>query len=98
MAGGEKIDVENVNAPGRVTRVNAAKYTAMKAAIFKALPRQAPGLTFDEAVALVKPHLPNALYPAGATSGWWFKTLQLDLEAKGLMQRANTKPLRWWVV
>lgn len=41
----------------------------------------------------VIPHLSTELFPAGETVGWWFKTVQLDLEAKGLMERADTKPL-----
>ncbi|WP_394727903.1 DUF6958 family protein [Altererythrobacter sp. GH1-8] len=31
----------------------------------------------------------------GKTSGWWAKTVQLDLEAKGKLVREETKPLRW---
>ena len=91
----DKIEVENINTPGRVTRVNAAKYTGMKTAMLKTLPSSAPGLSFHEAVDQVKAHLPQDLFPKGATSGWWFKTVQLDLEAKGVIAREDTKPLRW---
>lgn len=94
-AAGDKIDVENINTPGRVTRVNAQKYEAMKTAMLKTLPRGEPGLSFHDAVDQVKAHLPQALFPQGATSGWWFKTVQLDLEAKGVIARETTKPLRW---
>lgn len=41
----EKIEVENINVPGQVTRVKAAKYGAMKGAFLKILPNQSPGLT-----------------------------------------------------
>jgi hypothetical protein len=40
------------------------------------------------------PHLPAALFPAGATAGWWLKAVQLDLEAKGVIERVAGKPLR----
>lgn len=91
----DKIDVENINTPGRVTRVNAAKYQAMKAAFVLALPKQAPGLTQKEVVAATKPHLPDTLFPGGATAAWWAKCVQLDLEAKGKLVREACKPLRW---
>jgi hypothetical protein len=28
-------------------------------------------------------------------AGWWAKAVQLDLEAKGIVVREATKPLRW---
>ena len=91
----DKIEVQNVNVPGHVTRVNADKYLAMKKAFLKVLPDSSPGLTQKEAMSLVKKHLPANLFPGGATSGWWVKTVQLDLEAKGQVVREPTKPLRW---
>lgn len=93
---GDKIEVENVNTPGRVTRVDRAKYEAMKAAFLTVLPHGAPGLSAADALAALKPHLPEALFPGGATSGWWMKTVQLDLEAKQLVSRAQTKPLTFF--
>jgi len=91
-----KVVVENINTPGRTTRVGRAKYEEMRAAYLTVLPAQAPGLTHDEAKELAKPHLNQALFPGGNTSGWWLKTVQLDLEAKGIVKRADTKPLRFW--
>ncbi|MGD9049152.1 MAG: hypothetical protein PVF77_13935 [Anaerolineae bacterium] len=91
----DKITVENVNVPGRTSRVNAAKYRAMKDAMLRVLPKEAPGLTQSEVRDAVVPHLPEDLYPGGSTAGWWAKTVQLDLEAKGAVIREATKPLRW---
>lgn len=91
----EKIAVENVNTPSRLTHVNRAKYEAMKAAMLATLPKAAPGLTAKEAKEAALPHLPDALFPGGATSGWWQKCVQLDLEAKGVIIREETKPLRF---
>lgn len=91
----EKIVVENINVPGRKTRVNAVMYNAMKKAMLKVLPEQAPGLNQNEVREAVKPHLPEDLYPGGEKVGWWAKTVQLDLEAKGMIVRVESKPLRW---
>jgi len=92
----EHILVENVNVPGRTTRVNAAMYHAMRQAMLKVLPSKEPGLTQAEMREAVIPHLPEDLYPGGAKAGWWAKTVQLDLEAKGIVVREATKPLRWY--
>jgi len=91
----EKITVENVNVPGRTTRVDKAMYDAMKAAMWKVLPSKPPGLTQNEMREAVVPHLPDDLFPGGAKAGWWAKTVQLDQEAKGTLVREATKPLRW---
>ena len=90
----DKIEIENVNSPGRVERVDRAKYVAMKEALLSVLPRNPQGLTVAEAKAELLPLLPEALFPEGAKAGWWLKATQLDLEAKGVIQRAHTKPLR----
>lgn len=91
----DKIQVENINTPGKFTNVDAVKYAAMKKAFLKALPDTSPGLTQNEIREKVKSHLPESVFPQGATSGWWAKTVQLDLEAKGVVARESCKPLRW---
>jgi len=91
-----KVEVENVNVPGQVTRVDAAKYAAMRKALLKALPTRAPGLTQNEMAIAVLAHLPEAHFPGGAKAMWWVKCVQLDLEAKGLIARVTQpRPLRW---
>lgn len=91
----KKIAVENVNVPGKTTNVDAVKYSAMKKVFLKLLPKKSPGLTQKEIQEAVKDQLPQDLFPEGAASGWWAKTVQLDLEAKGLVVRESSKPLRW---
>ncbi len=91
----ERVTIENVNQPGRSSQVNAAKYEAMKDAMLRVLPAKEPGLTQAEVREAVIPHLPEELFPGGATAGWWAKTVQLDLEAKRLVLREACKPLRW---
>lgn len=88
------IAVENVNHPGQVQRLDAGKYEAMKRAVLKVLPKASPGQTIAQVQHDVLAHLPEDLFPGGATAGWWMKAVQLDLEAKGIITREKTKPLR----
>jgi hypothetical protein len=94
-AGDGRVEVENVNVPGHIVRLDAGMYAAMRKALLKVLPARAPGLTEAEMRAAVLPHLPAELFPGGAKAGWWAKSVQLDLEAKQLVIRESTKPLRW---
>ncbi len=90
-----RVTVENVNVPGYTTRVDATMYNAMRRALLTVLPTVAPGLTQAEMCDAVLPHLPEELFPGGAKVGWWAKSVQLDLEAKQIIVREPTKPLRW---
>ena len=87
MSVDDKITVENVGQPGKSYRVDAGKYAAMRAAVLKVLPTEAPCMAVDAVIAAVKPHLPEALFPGGEKAGWWVKCVQLDLEAKKLIAR-----------
>ncbi len=89
-----RVQVENVNHPGKTRSVDAAKYKAMRRALLRVLPARLPGLTLADALTAVLPHLPTTLFPAGAHAGWWFKTVQLDLEAKREITHEKTSPLR----
>jgi hypothetical protein len=90
----EIVEVENVNHPGSVKPVDAEMYQAMKRAFLKILPRTSPGLTLAQVRERIVAHLPEEMFPGGAKTGWWAKTVQLDLEAKGTIAREKTKPLR----
>jgi hypothetical protein len=84
-----------VNVPGRVSRVDAAKYEAVRRVLLDVLPAEPPGVTQAEMFSAVARRLPD-LFPAGTKAGWWTKAVQLDLEAKGLVDRsALSRPLRW---
>jgi hypothetical protein len=93
-----RIEVENVNHPGSVKQVDAAMYEAMKRAYLAVLPPSAPGLTLAEIRERLTAELPQDLYPGGARAGWWAKTVQLDLEAKGIIKRVKTSPVRLYRV
>lgn len=90
---GDRLLVENVNHPGKSRSVDAAKYRAAKAALMKVLPKREPGLTDVEQIAAVRRALPPGDHRTKA--GWWTKTVQVDLEAKGMIRRNGRSPLRW---
>jgi hypothetical protein len=92
----ELVVVQNFISPGHVYRVDATKYKAMKSAFLKVLPQKTPGLTGLELSKAVLKYLPEKDFPGGAKAGWWVKCVQLDLEAKGIVAREATKPLRWY--
>jgi hypothetical protein len=89
-----RIEIENSNSPHRTERVNRAKYEAMRTALLAILPDSGPGLKVPDAKAALLPLLPNALFPEGEKAGWWLKAVQLDLEAKGIIARAPSKPVQ----
>ena len=94
----DKIEVENINCPGQISRINAEKYLAMKDALLRALPPKAPGYVQQEMFDAIQPFLNQDLWPGGAKSAWWCKTVQLDLEAKGIILRQKQKPIRWHLI
>src|SRR5690349_7937289 len=89
-----KIAVENLNHPGKPRLVDARMYAAKRRAMLRALPPAEPGITLAELRQRLLPMLPATLFPGGAKAGWWLKTVQLDLEAKGLALRTKSSPLR----
>lgn len=89
-----RVEMRSITSPDFAMQVDKAKYDAMKAALLAAIPAGKPGLTIAEIKARVLPLLPGDLFPGGAKAGWWLKGVQLDLEARGVIARENTKPLR----
>lgn len=89
-----RIAIENVLQPGKTYTVDAAKFGAMREAVFASLPASAPGMTPGELKQAALPRLPESLFPGGEKAGWWVKAVQLDLEAKKLIARAATPPVR----
>ena len=88
------IEILNVLRPGKLYRANRDKFEAMKMALLKVIPKTSPGMTIEDLGKSVLPHLPQSLFPGGATAGWWIKAVQLDLEARKIIVREKTKPLR----
>jgi hypothetical protein len=90
-----KLVVQNVNVPGYTHRVDATMYEAMRKAMLKMLPRKSPGMTQAEMWQGLAAYAPKSLFPDSGKIGWWMKTVQLDLEARKVLVRELTKPLRW---
>ena len=93
----EKIEVLNVNHPGKSNRVDGVKYEAMKKAILATMPAGEPGVKIAEASSAARARLPEDVFPGGATAGWWFKCVQLDLEARGIISRSSSSPIHLWL-
>lgn len=93
-----KTPIENLNSPGRTVNVDTEKDMTVREAILASLPTVAPGMTIAELKEQVAAAVPNLLFPAGAKLGWWLKGVQLDLEAKRLIDGSPTKPLRLYRV
>lgn len=91
----EKIEIENVMSPGRTKKVVRVKYEAVKTALLDILPPSSPGLTEAEAKAALLEQFSEDLFPGGEKLGWWLGAVRLDLEAKGIVVRENTKPKRY---
>ncbi len=97
MANDDKIEVrEHHHAGTHVTRVDKTKYEAMRSAMLAVLTPEQPGMTQAEYKTALLPLLPDDLFPGGEKAGWWTKCVQLDLEAKGIVARSATKPLRFY--
>lgn len=95
---GDKIEIESITSPHHKQRVDRVKYSAMRKALLSVLPTNAPGLSVAEAKKALLEHLPDDIFPGGAKAGWWLKAVQLDLEAKGIIAREATKPVRLYRV
>ncbi|GAB5518148.1 MAG: hypothetical protein RhofKO_03990 [Rhodothermales bacterium] len=69
-------------------------YWPMRRAILQVLPTYEQGLTWAELVEAVRPHLPASLFEKDSEIRWYTKAVQLDLEARGLIQRMPIRGLR----
>ena len=90
----QKITVENINHPGKAKHVDAERYAEMRRALLALLPMGAPGLTLKEIGERLPSHLRLGLFKGGAGPGWWLKTVQFDLEAKGTIVREHSRPIQ----
>lgn len=73
------------------TRVNAAKYAAVHAAILQTLPADPGGMTYKDLVAAVRAALPDL----DGSVPWYVTTVKLDMEGRGEIERiAGVSPQR----
>lgn len=100
------IQARNVNLPNHQEKLNEEKYTFIREAILSILTAEdSPnGLTFSALEEKVKAYLTNhdvpmALFPKPGSVRWYTKAVQLDLEARALIERVPKQtPLRLRIV
>jgi hypothetical protein len=95
------VKAQNVNHPGHQENLNEEKYTIIRDAMLANLPgSSSDGVLFtqlEEKVAayLTKHNVPAELFPKPGSVRWYCKTVQLDLEAKGVIERLpKQSPIR----
>ncbi len=63
------------------------KCEPIRKAILASVPRNRTGVSFKELVATVTSRVPKELFPKKGSVSWYTKVVQLDLEAKGPVER-----------
>ena len=81
------MQTKNVNKGSRGFAVTAEKYEPIRRAILESIPRNTTGVSFKELVASVASRVPGNLFPKKGSVSWYTKVVQLDLEAKGQIER-----------
>jgi hypothetical protein len=77
----------NVNKGSRGFTVTAEKYEPIRKAILASVPRDKKGVTFKKLVVSVTGRVPRDLFAKRGSVAWYTKVVQLDLEAKGRIER-----------
>jgi hypothetical protein len=96
------IQALNVNHPAYQENLNEEKYTLIRDAILAVLQveNDPAGLTFpqlEEKVGnfLADKNIPGTMFPKPGSVRWYTKAVQLDLEARSLIERVpNQAPIR----
>ena len=96
------VQAQNVNHPEHRQSLNEEKYAIIREAMLASLPTQASGesMAFSALEDSVRAYLdekqtPVELFPKPGSVRWYTKTVQLDLEAKGEIERLpNASPIR----
>ncbi len=93
------IQARNVNHPDHRENLNEEKYSLIRDAILAVLPTEG-SMTFADLEAGVHSHLagqdfPPELFPKPGSVRWYTKSVQLDLEARGEIERLpKQSPMR----
>ncbi len=87
------VKAQNVNHPDHRENLKKEKYTVIREAMLDALPDGgSDGMPFAQLEDEVRAYLtakdvPSELFPKPGSVRWYCKSVQLDLEAKGLIER-----------
>ena len=89
------VDARNVNHPQHRQKLKSEKYALIREAILQVLPHD-EWLSFAELesgvrAALAAKSVPAALFPKPGSVRWYTKAVQLDLEARGEIERQPSK-------
>ena len=92
------IKARNVNHPDHRENLKAEKYHLIREAMLSALPLEdwMPFSALEERVRayLLDKKVPQSLFPKSGSVRWYCKAVQLDLEARGEIERQpRTSPL-----
>lgn len=91
------VKAQNVNHPNHRESLKEEKYTVIREAMLAALPNSgSDGMFFTQLEAKVEAYLtdkkiPTKLFPKPGSVRWYTKAVQLDLEAKGIIERLPKK-------
>lgn len=95
------VKAQNVNHPDHQENLREEKYTIIREAMLANLPsRNSEGMLFAQLEEKVAAHLaennvPTELFPKPGSVRWYCKAVQLDLEAKGMIERLpKQSPIR----
>lgn len=96
------IQAQNVNHPEHRENLKSEKYNLIREAMLASLPGpdSGEGMLFVDLETAVKVYLdkkdvPSELFPKPGSVRWYTKAVQLDLEAKGEIERLpNQSPIR----
>jgi len=92
------VTIENVNHRGSTSTVDAYVYHAMRDAMLKVLPTGAPGMTRDQMLNALVPHLPGDLFPGGAKQAHSVSARRSSIRAvlatRTLVVETRVKPTR----
>ena len=98
----KSVDAQNVNHPEYTEPLNSEKYGYVRSAILAAIAAaDDAGMPFgdlEDAVDrfITDEGIPRSLFPKPGSVRWYTKAVQLDLEARDLIERVpGAKPLRF---
>ena len=91
----DTLQTRNPNPDAEGTRIDAAKYEAVRAAILRAVPEEEEGILFKDLPRAMADLLPGREIPGGGSTTWYCTVVKLDLEARGLIERVpGARPQR----
>lgn len=91
------VKAQNVNHPDHQENLKEEKYSVIREAMLATLPDgSSSGMPFaqlEEKVAayLATKNVPTEMFPKPGSVRWYTKAVQLDLEAKGIIERLPTQ-------